>query len=358
MRFFLTIIRSIYAYRCGKITLGYLPTAMWIEPTNVCNLRCIMCPNSIVFQKNPGFMDINLYKKIIDEAKGFVVFVILCISGESLLHPRFPEMVKYAKNNGLAVYLSTNATVLTPKLSREILTAGLDWINFSFDGCSKEIYEKIRVNANFEKTLKNITDFLKIKKELKSQTQAELQILVMDKEGEKNYQDNIEKFTRNFKELPLNYIQKRSPSTWGGFLFGTKKYTPKALGNKFSPCSYLWSSLHILWDGRIVACTSDFFGTNVLGKFPDKSLREIWNGTPMRNFRQAMVNKNYLKYNKYCAGCDSLWEPKIIGLPSGLRGIVAATISSLTGKDVFFWLKKTARLINPKFSMKVITVND
>lgn len=34
----------------------------------------------------------------------------------------------------IATYLSANATVLTPDLSREILISGLDWINEKYYG--------------------------------------------------------------------------------------------------------------------------------------------------------------------------------------------------------------------------------
>ena len=351
---FLTMFWSIYHYKKGSKVLPYLPNALWIEPTNICNLRCVMCPNSLRKQKNPGYMQIGIYKKIIGEIKTFASYIVLCISGESLLHKDFPEMVRIAKQNGLAVYLSTNATVLTPKLSREILSAGLDWINFSFDGCSKEAYEKVRVGANFEKTLQNITDFLKIKKELNAKTQAELQILVMDKQGEKNYQENIDYFSKNFKDLPLNYIQKRQPSTWGKFLVGTKKFKFRHLGNEFSPCSYLWSSLNILWDGRIVACGSDFFGDNILGKFPEKSLKEIWNDKPMRDFRRAMVTDNYLKYNPNCENCDSLWEKPIFGFPAGMRGIDAITLANIIGGNLLGIFKKIAKKANNDFSIEIV----
>jgi len=345
---------SIYHYKKGSKVLPYLPNAVWIEPTNVCNLKCIMCPNSIIEQKNKGFMKLDLYKKIIDEIKSFASYAILCISGESLLHKDFPEMVRIAKQNGLAVYLSTNATVLTPKLSREILLAGLDWINFSFDGCSKEIYEKVRVGANFEKTLDNVVNFLKIKKELGAKTSAELQILVMDEKGERDYQENINNFSKNFKDLPLNYIQKRQPSTWGKFLVGTKKFKFRRLGNKFSPCSYLWSSLHILWDGRIVACTSDFFGDNILGKFPEKTFKEIWNDLPMQRFRQAMIDKKYASFNKNCQGCDSLWEKRIFDLPAGIRGISAITINNIAGFNLLGFFKRIAKSTNSDFSIEIV----
>lgn len=354
LKHLITIAASIYHYKRGNLILPYLPNALWIEPTNVCNLRCIMCPNSFVTQKNPGFMSMELYRKIIDQAKDFAAYVILCIGGESLLNKNFPQMVKYAKTKGISTYLSTNATVLTPSLSRKILQSGLDWINFSFDGCSKKVYEKVRVGANFEKTLKNIIDFLQIKKHLKAKTHAELQILIMDKKGEEDYRQNIKRFLTNFEGLPLDYVQFRRPSTWGGFFSGTKKFRPQKLGKVFSPCSYLWSSLHILWDGRVVACTSDFFGENVLGKFPEKSLRQIWNDGPMQKFRRAMITRKYLTFNKNCLNCDSLWEKRILGLPAGMRGISATTINTVLGRNFFYFFKRLAKQVNPKFAMEVV----
>ncbi len=353
---FNTVLKSIYCYSKKKLDLPYMPNALWIEPTNACNLKCIMCPNSIIKNPNPGFMDIEVYKEIIDQAKDFASYVVLCISGESLLHKDFVEMVRYAKSNGLEVYLSTNATVMTSEISRNIIDAGLTWINFSFDGVLKDTYEKVRVKANFEKTLENIVNFLKIKKELNASTQTELQIIIMDDKGQKEYDENKDAFLENFKDLPLDSVQARKPSTWGSFLADTDKYVPIELEKThgYSPCSYLWSSLHILWDGRIVACTSDFFGDNVLGKFPEQSLKEIWNGKLMKNFRQAMIDGSYLKYNKNCKDCDAIWEKRILGLPSGLRGISAITVSNIFSKKFLELAKKIAKLADSKFTMKVI----
>lgn len=348
---------SLFCYKAKILRLPYLPLTLWIEPTNVCNLKCIMCPNSINVQKNPGFMDMELYKKIIKEAKNSISSVILCISGEPLLHKNFPQMVKLAKENGISTSVSTNGTLLTPFLSRKILKAGLDWINFSFDGCTKKTYEKVRVNAKFEKTLENIIEFLKIKKQIHAKTHSDLQILVMDKEGMVDYKNNIDKFLRNFEGLPLDFIQLRRPSTWGGYFKGTKKFQPKSLGNQFSPCSYLWSSIHVLWDGKIVACTSDFFGTNILGEYPKQSLREIWNNERMLKFRKAMLEQKYQKFNKNCVACDSLWEKRMFGFPPGIRGICVSTLNSVLGVNFFALFKKVAKLVNPSFSMVEVKNN-
>lgn len=341
-------------YKRGSIKLPYMPFALWIEPTNVCNLKCIMCPNSLRKQKTFGYMDMEMYKKIIDEAKEFITYIVLCISGEPLLHQNLPQMIEYAHNANIRTTLSTNASLLTPQLSHRILNADLDAIYFSFDGCSAEIYEKVRVGSNFDVTLNNIIDFLKIKKKLKKETVVELQILLMNQEGKKDYESNITAFKEKFRDLPLNSIQTRQPSTWGGILSSTNKYEFKKLGTNYSSCSYLWCSMHILWNGNAIACTSDFFADNVLGKFPDQSLKEIWNGEKYQLFRKAMVEREYINYFKTCKDCDSLWSETIAGMPPGIRGVLALSLCSIIGFDKLKYFKKIAMYLNSDFVIKSV----
>ena len=101
-------------------------------------------------------MDFDLYKKIIDEAKDFVFDVNLFHRGESLLHPRIYDMIKYANEKGIYTRLFTNATLLDDKNAKSIIDSGLDFISFSFDGYTKEDYEKVRINFDFDKTINNI----------------------------------------------------------------------------------------------------------------------------------------------------------------------------------------------------------
>src|SRR4030066_914521 len=156
--------RVIWNYKLGSAKLPYAPMRLWIEPTSFCNLKCPMCTSKDIPEDQIGYMDWDLYKKIIDEAKGFVHDINLFLGGESLFHKRLPDMIRYAKENGIRTRLSTNATVLTKEKREALLDAGLDFIIFSFDGYEKEVYETIRINANFEKTLGHIKGFLEEKK--------------------------------------------------------------------------------------------------------------------------------------------------------------------------------------------------
>ena len=88
-------------------------------------------------------MDMDLYRKIVDEAKEFIFDINLNHRGESLLHPEIVEAIKYAKQNKMFTRLHTNASLLTEDLAENIIAAGLDRISFSFDGYTKETYEKM-----------------------------------------------------------------------------------------------------------------------------------------------------------------------------------------------------------------------
>ena len=107
----------------------------------------------------------------------------------------------------------------------------------------------------------------------------------------------------------------------------------------------------------MVACCSDFFGENVLGTFPEKSLKQIWNDEPMRDFRQAMINNKYLDFNKNCQGCDALWDAKILGLPSGIRGTSTLAVNNVFGGNYFSTFKRLAKYLEPNFAMEIVKRN-
>ena len=72
-----------------KDELASFPNMIHIEPTNHCNLGCIMCPQPREMQRVKGMMSLDLYKSMIDELKDTPAeFVYLHQFGESLLHKK------------------------------------------------------------------------------------------------------------------------------------------------------------------------------------------------------------------------------------------------------------------------------
>ncbi len=155
----------VYRYKYNiyprlKILEEYPPNIQ-IEPTSMCNLRCIMCYQSdkSFSSKSAGFMGymkLDLFKKVVDEIEGKIEGVTFASRGEPTLHKQLDEFLKYCEGKFLGLKLNTNATLLDEKKINLLLSSDLQTLVLSIDEKNKENYEKIRVNAKFEKIMQNL----------------------------------------------------------------------------------------------------------------------------------------------------------------------------------------------------------
>ncbi len=303
------LARIFWSYKRKTTVLPYLPVRLWVEPTSWCNLACSMCPNKDLDKKQKGYMDFGLFRKIIDEASRFVFDIHLLHRGESLLHPDFFRMVRYARRAGIITRFHTNGTLLDEDNSRRLIESGLDQFAFSFDGYDAETYERIRVRADFEKTVANIIRFLEIKKEMGARRPVTILELIdfpglFRGEGKKKR----EAFLARFWGLPLDKIKVKNLHNWAG-----DKGAARPAG-RYLPCTFLWQALIIFWDGSVLPCTQDFHGLYPVGNVRDSSLAEIWNGERMRELRRRVAAAD-IKGLAACEQCDRLWRPQILGIP-------------------------------------------
>jgi len=286
-----------------------MPLRLWIEPTSICNLRCVMCPNKDLKKEDKGFMDMGVFRKIIDEAAEWVYDVHLLHRGESLLHPEFFEMAKYSYKNQVRTKLHTNGTLLDEEKSRKLIEAGIDQLSFSFDGYDKDTYESIRINGDFDRTVKNIQRFLQVKKELKSTKPYTILELINFPDSRIKSDSTTQKaFRDKFRGLPLDKFIIKEFHNWAG------EVETKHKRKTFSPCTFLWNALVIFWDGEVLPCSQDFFGYYILGNVKDSSLAEIWNNDKMVHMRNSHLKKDIGKFNT-CRECDRVWREKFLGVP-------------------------------------------
>jgi radical SAM protein with 4Fe4S-binding SPASM domain len=306
VKYLLRLARLYFHYNKKTHKPPYLPVRLWVELTSLCNYRCIMCPNKELKKEEHGYMDFQLYTKIIDEAAGFAFDINLAHRGESLLFPKIPEAISYAKEKGLYTRLHTNGSLLTENLGRKIIKSGLDRLSFSFDGFDKDTYEKIRIGGDFNKTLKNIIRFLEIKKEDKSKTPSTSIEIIHFEPGKRL--DALKEFEAKFEDLPLDSFVIKDLHNWAGDT--QKKFSPQ----HYSTCPFPWNALVIFWNGDVLPCTQDFFGHYILDNANDFSLRELWNGTRMSELRKKLAAKD-IQDLKACAGCDRPWRKTFLGVP-------------------------------------------
>ncbi len=309
LNYWLRLTNLIYYYRKKSTKLPYSPVRLWVELTSCCNYKCIMCPNKDLKKEDKGFMDFDLYKKIVDESRDFIFEINLAHRGESLMHPQLIEAIAYAKKNRIFTRLHTNGSLLTEDISRKIIRTKLDRLSFSFDGYDKETYEKIRKGGNFDKTLENIVHFLEIKKEAHSKKPiTALEVINFNQKHKEESLEARKRFHSQFKNLPLNKIVFKEMHNWAG------QIEKESLGKKYTVCPFPWNALIIYWDGAVLPCTQDFFGEFIVGNVKDSSLKEIWNGDKMRHLRKKLAEGSIEELNA-CSQCDRVWREGFLGVP-------------------------------------------
>ena len=306
------------------------PIRLWIEPTSRCNLECSYCPNRDLPEAELGLMSLDLYRKIVADAAAFGVLDLnLFHRGESLIHRGLFEMIALAREAGLATRLHTNATFLDRGKAEKLIAAGLDFISFSVDGYTKQVYERNRVGGEFENVLTNICDFLRLKAESKSRKPfTVLQVMEIGVDEGRAVTER-RAFRARFRGLPLDRFYVRRPHNWAG---NVSTITLEGLRNEGLSqicCTFPWYSMTVLYDGRVSACPQDFMAEIILGDLRRQNLAEIWEGEPMKRLRDAHHRRS-LGELPACARCDRVWRKTLFGVPTDyLRDFVADQLHTL-----------------------------
>ncbi|MBN1570217.1 MAG: radical SAM protein [Acidobacteria bacterium] len=132
-------------------------TKIYVEPTNRCNLSCVTC---IRHSWDEPFEDMAwpVYQALMEGLANFSDAKTIAFAGfgEPLLHPRFPEMVRLAHENGLRTEMTSNAMLLTSPLAERLIDAGLDQFTVSIDGTSDESHGAVRPGASLKEIINSV----------------------------------------------------------------------------------------------------------------------------------------------------------------------------------------------------------
>ncbi|MEM2619604.1 MAG: radical SAM protein [Candidatus Hadarchaeales archaeon] len=282
--------RRKWEERSKKMDPGDFPIHLDIETTNACNLRCPMCPRTIMALDKSGkvgFMDFELYKSIIDQgAENGLCSVKLNYLGEPLIHPDIIKQVKYAKEKGIIeVMFNTNAFLLTEEMSRKLLEAGLDSIFFSIDYASPEKYNRIRVGSDFHRVVNNIKKFIELKNKLGYRhVQTRISMVVMDHTKEEL--EDYRKF--GFEELGVDLVGYGELVDYSE----ERAWYPEFFNPNFV-CAQLFHRMFIMWDGVVTPCCADTKRESIMGDAKKEKLKDIWHNEKYRRMRDAHVSGKY-----------------------------------------------------------------
>jgi radical SAM protein with 4Fe4S-binding SPASM domain len=276
------------------------PQRLNIEPTNYCNLQCRLCPHPIM-KRPKGFMELEMFRRLVAECKGRDVRFWLHYIGEPLLHPHIASMVAWAVEQGIpSVGLSTNAIMMTPELARELLRAGLHRLECSVDAICAEEFKDFRGKDEFDRVVENIRHVLSMKKQLNSPLPI-ISVQYMSKSRAGQEIEKVRQFWRQWLG-PDDFIMTIQDISFAGRV----RELSLASNSTRSPCQWPFRYAVVLWNGDVVPCDSDFEGHCVMGSLKNNSLEQIWNNDKYKAMREAHLRNDYDSL-PLCRPCDD-WQ--------------------------------------------------
>jgi len=132
------------------------PMTLEIYPTLACNLSCQFCDTTDRHRPPVNELSLERWLEIVDEAAEMgVARVFVLGGGEPLLRPDIATILTRIKARGLEGILTTNGTLLNPKLGGLMMDIGWDEIHFSLDGACPATHDSLRgVRGAFQRTVK------------------------------------------------------------------------------------------------------------------------------------------------------------------------------------------------------------
>ena len=301
-----------------KALFNRMPTTYWIDTTNICNLKCVMCPQSKGLARPKGSMRIDQFVKIIDQVCDNHPLIKLYMSGEPLLNQDIFQMIEYAHERGCSTMIHTNATLLTEEMSKRFLSSPLTFLSFSFDGCTSEIYEKLRPPAKFEEVKANIERFL----ELRSTTAIKGPHTTVEIIRMKDTQQYISNFVEHWEASGCDMVRIQPCMTWLDYVPDLKVESPPNFGYK--PCILPFKSSCILVDGTVVPCCEDVNGKMPLGNIAENSFKEIWFGKKYDDLRFKLI-EGITEKGSICNRCHNIYsrtkKERLVMILSDLLGV-------------------------------------
>lgn len=126
-----------------------------IEPTTRCNFTCGFCAGRHLPQTDLAFERFVAALDAFPELR----HIELQGEGESLLHPRFFDMIALAQARGLKVSLITNGSLLTAEAIDRLLAARVEKLSISIESADPATFQELR-GGKLAKVLRGVADLL------------------------------------------------------------------------------------------------------------------------------------------------------------------------------------------------------
>lgn len=255
---------------------------IYLEISNVCNLRCHFCPGT---KRKSRVMTENELKLHLSKLRPFSDFLYFHLMGEPLCHPRLERFLELAGEAGFKVILTTNGTLLPDQQEMLLSSPALHKVNISLHA-----FEANDLDMPFDEYLRGCFAFGQAAEGKK------LVVYRLWNQGGANgkNQQILEEMKKFF---PKEWKTGRKGTAVGDHVFleyGDKFDWPDLTapeGGEQVFCYGLRDQIGVLCDGTVVPCCLDHEGDLALGNLFDSDLSDILESPRAQAIYQGFQHK-------------------------------------------------------------------
>ncbi len=272
------------------------PFTLYVETTNICNFRCVYCPESFddFEQRSGGLfrMDVAAFTHIVDQIAeiGGVKALNLYMMGEPFVNRGLPDFVRIAREKGVAdrIAITSNASLINEQIARQVIEAGLDYLRVSvYGGTAQAHARKTQSKVPLDRVLRNVKAFRDMRDALGGATQVYVKMI------DSGAPEENEAFLETFRDV-ADEVQIEPAMNWNdpdeGVLAQIDRSTmleTDHFSNRKTVCPLPFYSLVIHSDLRVSVCCVDWSKEAVVGDLSKQTLAEVWRGEALRDFQIA-----------------------------------------------------------------------
>lgn len=332
-----------------------LPKEVWLELTTRCNIvpACVMCGYASADSASPRRdMDPETWRSLLPLLRQ-ARRIGLHGAGEPLLYPFLADLLEALSPSPAVVGFNSNGHLLTAAVSSRLVERRLGWISISLDAATARTYLRIRRRPDFDALLSKIQALREIRDASGSKRpQIEINMTLMklnlpeapafvelaanlgldrvmfqeiqpggsqrvvapdgfvfdyreqELTGETRREDILGKARARAQSLGVQFsyeilygspVPAEALEAAGGIGIGTPCESPQP-----PACGEPWERLLFNVRGDAFVCCAQMVNEVTLGRSPDDSLEQIWNGKRARIVREAMFGG---PAPSFCRGC-------------------------------------------------------
>lgn len=293
------------------------PLAIYVEPTNVCNYKCGICPVSLpdyagaagYFQKMKLSTWMKIHYDILDW--GIRPHIIRFFNtGEPLLNPELHLMIRTAQQLTDHTSLYTNGSLLYGAKADQLLDSGLEYLRVSVYGTSSVQYVDESGQSRFTllDVISNVNQFRSFRDQSHTDVPTICAQLIATKQDKKIFKEQWHGIADEVGFEPLH--------NWGDTLVQLGEFAGEKL-----VCPSPFYEMIIKANGDVTVCCVDWSNKLVVGNVLQNTLKEIWEGEPLRQFQELHLSGNR-KQNPICRDCNQIYTR-----PDNLDSLVSQRMS-------------------------------